>query len=129
MHQEGLQYQRPKLGAEFLTYAHSRSIVPRQRTNDRARRFDLAGVALPHESRERVAHCRKISQLALDQGDLMRCQLPRVGATVRAVQPQKACGFFQREAQRLRPLDETDALRHFGGIMALAAERLARLVK
>jgi hypothetical protein len=55
------------------------------------------GLALTHQGREDIMHCREIEQLALDQGDFVSRQLARVGTTICAVQSQEADDFFQSE--------------------------------
>ncbi len=54
-------------------------------------------LALTHQGREGITHCREIEQLPLDQGDFVSRQLTRVGTTICAVQSQEAGDFFQSE--------------------------------
>jgi hypothetical protein len=73
-------------------------VILLQNGNNRARPFCLPRVALVHDGRQCGTHRRKIEQLPFNQRDLMRRQVPRIGAAVRPVEPQEAGYFFQRKA-------------------------------
>ena len=91
--------------------------------DDRASLGGLFPVALLNQIGEHRTHCRQTCQLPVDQVHLAGGQLTGFRAQARFLQPQQPCNFLQREAQRLRPLDEAQPLHHFRRIPAIPAQR------
>lgn len=95
----------PPLDARRVRFLASSAIpasIARQDLDDRTGPVTVAAIASAHESAQGRAHRVQIGDLRLDHAQLAVRQRPRVGAAIRAIQPQQTGDFFERETERLR---------------------------